>query len=416
MNNSLWKQFKEKYDLHIESKYYRNIVTMTLLISTIAISTGGISLASSEVMDEHLTKGEIKAVMKEDLSYFATAYAIKVNGKEVAYLESEVEAKEALKEYKEKVIEDIDSNTEKLKKVDVLEDVTLIKKRIPAEKLEKMDSTVSTITKIETGNIEEKKHVIKGEENFWTLSMDYGVSVEDIEKANPNKDTKKLKDGDEVIIPVAKPLLTVRSKEEEKIEEEVDFDVEYIVDDQMYEGKEEVRVEGEKGKVEKEIQIERYNGKEVAKEVVSESIVKEPINMVIAKGTKEMPQGISTGVFNMPTRGSITSTYGHRWGRLHGGLDIGANIGEPIVASDGGVVKYAQFNNGGYGNMVEIDHGNGIVTRYAHCSELNVNVGDRVNQGDTIAAVGNTGRSTGPHLHFEVRINGNPENPQDYLK
>lgn len=415
MNNSLWKQFKEKYNLYIESKYYKNIITMTLLISTIVISTKGINVVSAEVMDDNLTNSEIKTAMKEDLSYCATAYAIKVNGKEVAYLETESEAKKALNEYKEKVIEDLDSNADKLKKVDVLEDVTLIKKRMPAEKMEKMDDTVSTISKIETGDIEEKKHIIKGEENFWTLSIDYNVSVEDIEKSNPDKDTKKLKEGDEVIIPIAKPLLTIRSQEEEKVEEEVDFDIEYEVDNELYEGKEEVRVEGEKGKVEKEIQIERYNSQVVSKEVVSEHIVKEPVTKVIAKGTKKMPQGTSTGSFNMPTRGSVTSTYGHRWGRLHGGLDIGANIGEPIVASDGGVIKYAQFNNGGYGYMVDIDHGNGYVTRYAHCSELYVNVGDRVNQGDIIAAVGNTGRSTGPHLHFEVRKNGNPENPQDYL-
>ena len=96
------------------------------------------------------------------------------------------------------------------------------------------------------------------------------------------------------------------------------------------------------------------------------------------------------------------------------GVDIAAEIGTPIVATADGVVTAAGWN-GGYGNMVDVDHGGGIVTRYGHASAVAVTVGQQVRRGQTIAYVGSTGRSTGPHLHYEVRVNGQPVNPAGYL-
>lgn len=100
---------------------------------------------------------------------------------------------------------------------------------------------------------------------------------------------------------------------------------------------------------------------------------------------------------------------------FHEGMDFPANTGEPILAAGGGVVVYAA-RHPQYGNMVEIDHGNDLVTRYAHASKLNAKVGDVVLQGSKIAEVGNTGRSTGPHLHFEVRHRGVAQNPARFLR
>jgi murein DD-endopeptidase MepM/ murein hydrolase activator NlpD len=105
-------------------------------------------------------------------------------------------------------------------------------------------------------------------------------------------------------------------------------------------------------------------------------------------------------------------TGGHEF---HKGLDLDGQIGDPIHAAADGIVMRAEFDNGGYGNVVDIDHGNGYATRYGHCSKLLVKVGDLVHAGDVIAKVGATGRATGPHLHFEVWINGAPVNPQPYL-
>ncbi len=115
--------------------------------------------------------------------------------------------------------------------------------------------------------------------------------------------------------------------------------------------------------------------------------------------------GLSTG-FIWPADGVFTSGYGWRWGRLHGGIDIAAPIGTPILAAASGVVDYATWNDGGYGNMIDIRHADGTITRYAHMNELYVKEGQTVSQGQTIGAMGSTGFSTGPHLHFEIRPNG----------
>ncbi|NET72399.1 MAG: peptidoglycan DD-metalloendopeptidase family protein [Sphaerospermopsis sp. SIO1G2] len=107
-----------------------------------------------------------------------------------------------------------------------------------------------------------------------------------------------------------------------------------------------------------------------------------------------------------PSKGVLTSGYGWRWGRMHRGIDIANSVGTPIYASASGVVERAGWNRGGYGNLVDIRHPDGSLTRYAHNSRILVRVGQGVEQGQTIAAMGSTGFSTGPHLHFEIHSAG----------
>ena len=117
-----------------------------------------------------------------------------------------------------------------------------------------------------------------------------------------------------------------------------------------------------------------------------------------------------------PAAGYVSSPYGLRFGgtEFHQGIDIAADMGTPIVATADGIVTAAGWN-GGYGNMVDVNHGGGIVTRYGHASALAVTVGQQVRRGEVIAYVGSTGRSTGPHVHYEVRVDGQPVNPAGYL-
>ena len=107
----------------------------------------------------------------------------------------------------------------------------------------------------------------------------------------------------------------------------------------------------------------------------------------------------------------VTSGFGHRWGRLHAGVDLAANEGTPVLAAKGGVVRARTFDGEGYGWLLKIDHGGGWETRYAHCRRIDARVGDVVRKGQVVARVGNTGRSFGPHLHFEVRREGTPIDP-----
>jgi murein DD-endopeptidase MepM/ murein hydrolase activator NlpD len=121
-----------------------------------------------------------------------------------------------------------------------------------------------------------------------------------------------------------------------------------------------------------------------------------------------------------PARGWVTSDFGTRIDpysaerKMHQGLDIATSVGQPVNSPSDGTVVFVG-TEGGYGKVLVIDHGYGVKTRYGHLSEILVHLGERVGRGDKVAAVGNTGRSTGPHLHYEVRVNGIPENPRKFI-
>lgn len=162
---------------------------------------------------------------------------------------------------------------------------------------------------------------------------------------------------------------------------------------------------------------------------------RKPFNNVEEVNFKNPLEGISNSVvispknsmntsaelsFQMPTVGRISSEFGNRFHpidkktKFHGGIDIAAPRGTPINAAADGIVKFSG-RKGGYGNMVIIEHADGRITRYAHADKLLVKKGDKVSMGDQIATVGSTGKATGPHLHFEVRVNGKPVNPFSVL-
>jgi murein DD-endopeptidase MepM/ murein hydrolase activator NlpD len=129
--------------------------------------------------------------------------------------------------------------------------------------------------------------------------------------------------------------------------------------------------------------------------------------------TKYLPEAEG---YIMPAAGILSSGYGWRWGKLHRGIDIASDIGTPIYAAADGVVEYAGWNSSGYGNMIEIRHSDGSMTRYAHADRLLAAKGTQVEQGEVIAEMGATGFSTGPHLHFEVHLPGKGTvNPLAYL-
>jgi murein DD-endopeptidase MepM/ murein hydrolase activator NlpD len=126
------------------------------------------------------------------------------------------------------------------------------------------------------------------------------------------------------------------------------------------------------------------------------------------------PRGVSGGGLVWPADGGVSSPFGFRWGRLHAGIDIDSGYGAPIRAAKAGVVIMAGYN-GGYGNCVIIDHGGGLTTLYAHQSRMVASDGQSVSRGEVIGYVGGTGNVTGPHLHFETRVGGEPQNPERFL-
>jgi murein DD-endopeptidase MepM/ murein hydrolase activator NlpD len=133
---------------------------------------------------------------------------------------------------------------------------------------------------------------------------------------------------------------------------------------------------------------------------------------------QERPGGFDPGnsAWVWPAQGVFTSGYGWRWGRMHKGIDIANNVGTPIVAAAAGRVTYAGWDDGGYGYLVRISHEDGSTTVYGHNSRILVREGDLVSQGQAISEMGSTGRSTGPHLHFEIHPSGSgAANPLQFL-
>ena len=167
--------------------------------------------------------------------------------------------------------------------------------------------------------------------------------------------------------------------------------------------------------VHKEIIYEGLNKRE--EKVVSKKIIQPVINTVVKIGTKN-PYYDGRAFLSSPSKGGyLTSYFGEvRAKSLHKGIDIAKELGASVNASlDGKVIK-AGYNNGGYGNLIVIEHGNNMKTYYAHLSEIYVNVGDMVKKDDIIGAVGSTGNSTGPHLHFELRVDNQPVDPIKYIQ
>lgn len=142
----------------------------------------------------------------------------------------------------------------------------------------------------------------------------------------------------------------------------------------------------------------------------------DPFAAIIPEELQDMMGLSMEDEYIWPTTGTVTSIYGRRWGRQHGGVDIGAPVGTPVVTVADGVVDYVGWDPEGYGKFVDIVHSDGRITRYAHNDSITVTLGQRVSQGQKIAEMGNTGSSTGPHLHFEIfEANGERINPNSVL-
>ena len=187
-----------------------------------------------------------------------------------------------------------------------------------------------------------------------------------------------------------------------------------IPTDEIFIGESKV-VEGETGLRKQIIEVMSKNRDIISTKVIKDNVVKEEINKKVYRGTKN-PYDYGIAFLNKPTRGGyLTSEYGERWDSFHKGIDIGGAIGDDVLVALDGEVTYAEFNDGGYGNLIIVKHDDDMITYYGHLDEFYVKVGDLVKKGDIIGALGNTGFSTGPHLHFELRVEGNPVDPYSYI-
>jgi murein DD-endopeptidase MepM/ murein hydrolase activator NlpD len=242
--------------------------------------------------------------------------------------------------------------------------------------------------------------------------------MSDLKALNPNVNINKLSVGQVLNVKELIPRLSVRTVEHVTYTEPIPCPVQTKDDPTIYVGSSKIITKGVEGEAEVTANVTRVNGGEKERDVLESRTPTEPTTTIKAVGTKPKPKTASNGYYKWPCRGKITSYFGYRriFGSrsYHSGIDIAAPKGTAIKAADGGKVTFSG-TKGNYGKLVIITHDDGTQTYYGHCSSLLVSAGERVYQGQTIAKVGSTGRSTGNHCHFEVRIKGSSVNPLNYL-
>jgi len=260
-------------------------------------------------------------------------------------------------------------------------------------------------------------HVVKPGESLWSIAMANDMTVEDLRKANPEVDANPhlIRIGQELNLVVPDPYITYHSTDTVQYAKAIPFSVEVRYSAEHWPWERFVSRYGQYGEKLVSVRTIRENGRPVSREVIEEVVVRQPVSQIVVQGTRPIPDR-GSGSLIWPLEGRITSGYGWRSLGFHRGVDIAANVGTPVKAADAGTVITAGWV-GGYGKAVFIDHGGGkLVTVYGHNSVLKVKPGDVVSKGQVIALSGNTGRSTGPHLHFEIRVNGRAVDPVEYFK
>lgn len=370
-----------------------------------------ISFKHMVVLDKEID--DVNDVLKR-LTYLsdmqAEAYGIYINGSIITICESREAAESTLKAVQQEYVERDDKVV--YEKVGFREDVEI--KKLDT-KLVNISSIKKATDDILTGGSKEISYEIKMGDTISGICSKYDISYEELEAVNPELNINSIFPGDKVIINKATSALSVVTVEKGEYSEKVKYKTEVRKSDDMYVGSTRVIQKGSNGKRVVEARITRENGEIIKKDVLSSKIITKPVKKIVVKGTKPIPKTMPTGKLRTPVYGySLTSPFGWRWGRMHEGIDMACGTGTPIYAADGGTVVYSGWYSG-YGMYIKIDHGGGRTTTYGHCSALYVKVGEKVYKGQHIAAVGNTGNSYGSHLHFEVRENGTPQNPFNYI-
>lgn len=295
------------------------------------------------------------------------------------------------------------------------EKVEIVEAYLPEEQLMSLEAAIEEVTKEQ--EMPGEYEVVSGD-TLSEIAIKVNIPMDKIIEMNNEtleNENSTIRVGDKLIITVPEPELSVERTEKNYYEEIYDADVEYIDVDDWYTNQTEVVQQPSAGFRKIVADVHFVNEKEVSREILKEEIVMEAVAKVVKRGTKIPPTYIKPisggrltsgfGRRNAPTKGA--STY-------HKGVDWAVPVGTAVFASCGGTVAKAGWGSG-YGYVVYINHEDGRQTRYGHLSKVLVKAGQTVKQGERIALSGNTGVSTGPHVHFEILINGTQVNPLKHL-
>lgn len=369
-------------------------------------------LIPSKIPNEELiTYSDVLDELTDMTDFKVQAYDVKINGESVGYVSDMDTYKNALEEYESRYIPE-ETDGVVVTDVEVQDTLTLTKTEVNKEDLLTEDELVEIF---EEPIVAEKVYEVKNGDSLWQIANDNDLTKQELLDLNPGMtEEDAIYPGDELNIVKEVPRVSVYVTCESTFTDIAYRDVEEIPNDNEYVTYRKTVTEGSDGESLYTVQTKNLNGEEVYRNTLDEEVIVAPVSKVVEVGTLNTPPDHATGIFEYPATGRRTENFAARSGE-HKGIDIANSVGTPVYASDGGVVTFAGWYGSDYGNLIIIDHENGYQTYYAHNSKLYVSEGDRVYQGENISAMGSTGRSTGSHCHFEIRKNGTPVNPDDYL-
>lgn len=369
------------------------------------ISLTPVYAAPSELSDTT----QVEDALFEDVGALVTAYSLRVDGQELGRAATQEELYRLLDEVAQPYL------TENTVSYEFVETVEVCPIEVPSNTQFDVEAIRTILHQME---VEQAVYVVEKGDTFNAIAYSLDMWPNELSVLNPDVIVNKLWVGQELVIQQAVPYLSVMNVTDETYEEEILSPVEYIETADLYVGDTRVKEQGEDGVARVNARVTYVNGVEEEREIISSETLKEATTTYTYTGTTPRPKTASTGHYIWPVRGRITSNFGRRnvsvGNRYHLGIDIAVPTGTAIKAADGGTVITAGWK-GTYGKLVAIRHDNGTVTYYAHNSSLLVSEGQKVYQGQIIARAGSTGRSTGSHCHFEVRVNGTSVNPRNYL-
>ncbi|MDF2838448.1 MAG: Metalloendopeptidase [Evtepia sp.] len=307
--------------------------------------------------------------------------------------------------------------TENTKDVYFANEARITRKYIPtSEAFSEGTQLVQAMTQTVTA---ETMYEVKPGDTASSVAAVHGMTKADLFSRNPSiAGSDALTAGQVIKVQKIVPRLSVCTVEHTSYTRSLASPMKEVKNNTMYQGDTKILLQGLEGKEQVQANVTHFNGEAYYEDVLSQKVVAEPTETVMAVGTKERPAYYSTGAIQWPCSGNITSPFGYRnifgGSSFHSGIDIANSYGTSIQAADSGVVTYVGYK-GTYGNLIIIDHGNGWETYYAHCAQTLVSEGEGVSKGSQIATMGASGRATGNHCHFEFHIGGTAVNPQQYL-
>ncbi len=287
------------------------------------------------------------------------------------------------------------------------EDVQVSEVQKNTAKLVSVDDAYNIIT---AKNAQTKGYVVQTGDTLTKIAQINGTTVDRILELNVElNENSIIVPGDVIAVDTLESVINVVTVKTTTYEEDYSADIQYVDDNDNYKGVNTVVSQGTTGRRKVTAEVTYVDGVETNIEYTNQVIITPAQPEIIAVGTLTQPEYIRPIV-----GGTVSSSYGDRDGEFHKGVDWSVNQGTVVSAAAAGTVTRAGWY-GGYGYCVDVTHDNGTMTRYGHLSEINVTVGQRVSQGQALALSGNTGNSTGPHLHFEIWVNNGAVNPLDYV-